>query len=76
MRFAKVGERVRVLNNKNGAYKNMTGEVIRVLTSGLAVVDIDFEFHKNLKTGYSHTPNIQFGNYEILAESISTLEVE
>ena len=76
MRFAKVGERVRVLNNKNGAYKNMTGEVIRVLLSGLAVVAIDSEFHKNLGIGYSYTPNIQFGNYEILAESISTLEVE
>lgn len=77
MYFAKVGDRVKIKNNKNGAYKDMTGEVMRVLISGLAVVAIDSKFHKNLRKGYSYTPNIQAGNYEILVKVKSMpLEVE
>lgn len=77
MRFAKIGERVKIKNNKNGAYKDMTGEVIWVFISGTATVAIDPEFHKILGKVYSHKPNILLGNYEVLAKiSGSILEVE
>ena len=76
MRFAKVGDRVRIKNNLNGTYKDMTGEVVCVLKSGMAKVAIDSEFHKNLRKGYTYTPYIQIGNYEVLVESVPTLEVE
>ena len=76
MRFAKVGDRVKIKNNSNGLYKDMTGEVTWVFISGTATVAIDSKFHKNLGKVYSHNPRITLGNYEVLPKFGSILEVE
>lgn len=78
MRFAKVGDRVRIKNNLNGCYKDMLGKVINVFPSGTATVAIDSKFFKELdELGFSFKPRITLGNYEVLAKiCVSTLEVE
>lgn len=74
--MAKIGERVRIKNNLNGAYKDMLGEVIDVFPSGTATVAIDHKFLRALdELGFSFRPRITIGNYEVLTR-MSTLEVE
>lgn len=78
MRFARIGERVRVKNNKNGTYKDMTGIVEEVFPSGTAMVAIDGNYIRTLsELGFSFHPRITAGNYEVITKiGMSTLEVE
>lgn len=74
-----VGDRVRVLDNKNGAYKNLEGTVVKLEDHGAIRVTFDERWRFRLSDlGYVYkNAIISKGSYNIIGRRLkSYMEVE
>lgn len=79
MRYPKVGDRVRVLSNRNGSYKDLEGTIVRLEGDGNIRVTFDQEWEDFLlDMGYvSKNALISKGTFCIIKRALSDcIEVE
>ena len=73
--MAKVDDRIKILTNLNGPYKNMTGKIIDVYKGGV-VVYLDKDFHKKVnELGFAfRCVHIGNGNYQTISKKCMDVE--